>query len=209
MPSSPGLAGLAGLVDRLGDRYGCHPGWLPGLTLSRASRVTEPLSDISRPVLALIAQGAKRTVLANQIYDYRAGQYLIATVDLPLTAQVTEAPFLALGLPLKRTVIAGLLLETGPGTELTASEAGNGGPTEPAQRAPGRRLGRVAGTTAGTAAGIGGPGGSSPRTAPPAPASVTRPATWWTRWCACSDWLSTERTSRCWPRRPSARSTGG
>jgi AraC-like DNA-binding protein len=162
MADSPRLAELAGLIDRLGDRYGRHPGWLPGLTLSRASRVTEPLSDISRPVLALIAQGAKRTVLADQIYDYRAGQYLIATVDLPLTAQVTEAPFLALGLPLKQTVIAGLLLETGPGTELTASEAGNGEATEPAQRAPGRRPGRVAGTTAGTAAGIGGARGVAP-----------------------------------------------
>src|ERR1700760_876432 len=156
MSPSPRLAELAGLIDRLGGRDGPPPGWLPGLTLSRASAVTEPLSDITRPVLALIAQGAKRTVLADQIYDYRAGQYLIATVDLPLSAQVTEAPFLALGLPLKENLIADLLLDTGPSTELTASEAGNGEAPEPAQRAPGRRPGRVAGTTASTAAGIGG-----------------------------------------------------
>ena len=65
----------------------------------------------------MIAQGAKRTTLADQVYDYRAGQYLIATVDLPLSAQVTEAtpaqPFLGLGLPLKQHLIADLLLETG------------------------------------------------------------------------------------------------
>jgi hypothetical protein len=29
MPSSPGLAGLAGLVDRLGDRYGAIPAGCP------------------------------------------------------------------------------------------------------------------------------------------------------------------------------------
>jgi AraC-like DNA-binding protein len=116
MTASPRLAELAALIDRLGDRYGRHPDWLPGLTLSRAPRITQPLSDVSRPVLALVATGTKRTTLADRIYDYRAGQYLIATVDLPLSAQVIEAPFLGLGLPLKDHLIADLLLETGPST---------------------------------------------------------------------------------------------
>ena len=111
------LPALAGCIDRLHAAAGRHPDWLPGLTLSRATRVTEPLSDITRPVLALIAQGAKRTVLADRVYDYQAGQYLIATVDLPLSAQVTRAtpaePFLGLGLPLNEHLIADLLLETG------------------------------------------------------------------------------------------------
>jgi AraC-like DNA-binding protein len=126
MAPSPRLAALADLIDRLGQRHGRHPGWLPGLTLSRTSRVTEPLSDVSRPVLALIAQGAKRTVLADRIYDYRAGQYLIATVDLPLTAQVTDAPFLGLGLPLKEQVIADLLLETSSGARDDPGDPGEG-----------------------------------------------------------------------------------
>src|SRR6201992_4457627 len=98
---------------------------MPGLTLSRTSRPTEPLSDVSRPVLAMIAQGAKRTTLADQVYDYRAGQYLIATVDLPLSAQVTEAteaePFLGLGLPLKQHLLADLLLETRTAESAAAS----------------------------------------------------------------------------------------
>jgi AraC-like DNA-binding protein len=111
------LPKLAECIDRLHATGGRHPDWLPGLTLSRATRVTEPLSDVTRPVLALIAQGAKRTVLADRVYDYQAGQYLIATVDLPLSAQVTRAtpaePFLGLGLPLNEHLIADLLLETG------------------------------------------------------------------------------------------------
>jgi AraC-like DNA-binding protein len=133
----PKLPALAECIDRLSQMYGRHPDWLPGLTLARTTRVTEPLSDITRPVLAMIAQGAKRTMLADRVYDYQAGQYLIATVDLPVTAQVTEAsstePFLGLGLPLKPQLIADLLLETGtaagssegPGTGIVTSEAGD------------------------------------------------------------------------------------
>ena len=120
------LPELAGCIDRLHATAGRHPDWLPGLTLSRATRVTEPLSDVTRPVLALIAQGAKRTVLADRVYDYQAGQYLIATVDLPLSAQVTQAPFLGLGLPLKAQIIADLLLETGGGAGGPDDQAGPG-----------------------------------------------------------------------------------
>ncbi|HEY2280279.1 MAG TPA: AraC family transcriptional regulator, partial [Streptosporangiaceae bacterium] len=114
MPTTPRLAELAERIAHLNQTSGRHPSWLPGLALSRTPVVTEPLTDITRPMLAMIAQGAKRTVLADRVYDYRAGQFLIATVDLPLTAQVTQAseaePFLGLGLPLKPDLIADLLL---------------------------------------------------------------------------------------------------
>jgi AraC-like DNA-binding protein len=168
MPTPTKLAELAECIARLSQTAGRHPAWMPGLTLSRTSRTTEPLSDVSRPVLAMIAQGAKRTTLADQVYDYRAGQYLIATVDLPLSAQVTEAteaqPFLGLGLPLKQHLIADLLLETGTVESTTESTTADyEQATNPAQRAPGRRPGRVAGPTAGTTAGSGG----SRRVVPP------------------------------------------
>ena len=132
MPTSTKLAELAECIARLSQTAGRHPAWMPGLTLSCTPRTTEPLSDVSRPVLAMIAQGAKRTTLADQVYDYRAGQYLIATVDLPLSAQVTEAteaqPFLGLGLPLKQHLIADLVLETGTAESATESTAaGSGG----------------------------------------------------------------------------------
>jgi hypothetical protein len=64
----------------------------------------------------VVAQGAKRVVLGNQVlvFDYAAGQYLIFSVDLPLSGSVVQAsatePFL--GLKLKPDVIAALLLET-------------------------------------------------------------------------------------------------
>lgn len=47
--------------------------------------------------------------------DYAAGQYLVVSVTLPVTAYVVEAPFAVFGLRLKPAMIADLLLETGVG----------------------------------------------------------------------------------------------
>jgi AraC-like DNA-binding protein len=80
------------------------------------AQVAEP-DRMAEPAFALVAQGAKHVVLGDQVFDYAAGQYLIFSVDLPLSGRVVQAsenkPFLGFGLKLKRDVIAALLLETG------------------------------------------------------------------------------------------------
>lgn len=92
--------------------------WIQQMAAFSAERVTEPLGTVTEPMIALTAQGAKRSVLGGHIFDYHAGQYLVATVDLPLTSQVTRAthtePYLAFGLPLQPAIIAQLLLDAGP-----------------------------------------------------------------------------------------------
>jgi AraC-like DNA-binding protein len=89
-----------------------------GVMVISAAQVTEPLGTVTEPVLAVVAQGAKSSVLGERVFDYGAGQYLVVAVDLPLTSHVTRAteaePFLAFGLPLEAAVIAELLLEAGP-----------------------------------------------------------------------------------------------
>ena len=76
------------------------------------------MSGITRPTLALTVQGARRTLLGERVFGYHAGQYLIATLELPVTAQVARAtpaePFLGLGLPLQPELIAELLLDAPP-----------------------------------------------------------------------------------------------
>ncbi|WP_218825227.1 AraC family transcriptional regulator [Streptosporangium subroseum] len=95
-----------------------RPLWIEGMHVFSTGHVTEPLGAITEPVFALVAQGAKRSALGDHIFDYHAGQYLVVTVDLPLTSQITHAtptePFLAFGLPLQPALIAQLLLEAGP-----------------------------------------------------------------------------------------------
>lgn len=109
------LAELRCLIARLAAG-GARPRWIDGAAVFSATRVTAPIGNVAQPVMALVAQGAKRSVLGDRVYDYAAGQFLVVTVDLPLTSQIAAAsadePFLAFSLPLDPSVIAQLLLES-------------------------------------------------------------------------------------------------
>lgn len=98
-----------------------------GLFLSRTEQVTGPTPLLTGPVVALVAQGAKCAVLGDRTYDYRAGQYLVVSVDLPVTGNYTQAspaePFLGVGLMLEPAAIAELLLET-DGRDRSAAHPG-------------------------------------------------------------------------------------
>ncbi len=96
-----------------GDRHGA----LPGLVLSAYTLPTSAEPVWAEPALAIIAQGAKDVVLGDEVYRYAAGQYLIYSVDLPLSSRVAQAsdraPLLGLGIRLNPERIAGLLLDAG------------------------------------------------------------------------------------------------
>ena len=65
------------------------------------------------------------------MYEYRAGEYRVASVDLLITGQFTEAS-LGFGLMLRPSVIASLLLDGGPTRAATPSAlAVTGASTEP------------------------------------------------------------------------------
>jgi AraC-like DNA-binding protein len=91
---------------------------IDGVLLSSAESVGEPRPSPSGTVFALIAQGAKRLAIGDRVYDYRAGQYLVASVDLPVTGHYVQAsprePALGFGLVLRPSTIASVLLEAGP-----------------------------------------------------------------------------------------------
>ncbi|MFY1674825.1 AraC family transcriptional regulator [Plantactinospora sp. WMMB334] len=100
-----------------------RPDWataIDGVLVGRAERAQESSTSMSGTVLALVAQGAKTLALGDRVYEYRAGQYLIASVDLPVTGHYTEAsperPALGFGLVLEPSAIAELLLEAPPGS---------------------------------------------------------------------------------------------
>jgi AraC-like DNA-binding protein len=92
---------------------------IDGVLVSRVEQPDSPSASMSGTVLALIAQGAKRLALGDRVYEYRAGQYLVASVDLPVTGHFTAAsrqlPALGFGLILQPAAIAELLLEAAPG----------------------------------------------------------------------------------------------
>jgi AraC-like DNA-binding protein len=107
------LAELRGLIARH-----ARPGdttAIDGVLLSAASGPVEPRASTSGTVMALIAQGAKRLAIGDRVYDYGPGQYLVASVDLPITGHYTRAsagkPALGFGLVLRPSAIASLMLD--------------------------------------------------------------------------------------------------
>ncbi|WP_326550940.1 AraC family transcriptional regulator [Micromonospora sp. NBC_01813] len=87
--------------------------------ISKIEQPAPPSSSMSGTVLALIAQGGKRLALGDRVYEYHAGQYLIASVDLPVTGHFVDpspdVPALGFGIILRPNTIAELLLQAAPG----------------------------------------------------------------------------------------------
>jgi AraC-like DNA-binding protein len=83
--------------------------------VSSATGPTEPAASSTGTVMALIAQGTKRLSIGRRTYEYEAGQYLVASVDLPVTGHYSgaseEKPALGFGLVLEPSAISALLLE--------------------------------------------------------------------------------------------------
>jgi AraC-like DNA-binding protein len=90
---------------------------IPGLLLSRVE-TTEPDYSLTDPLLVVMAQGGKRLLLGDQVFEYRAGQLLVVATGLPVTGHFLDAtpqtPALGVGLVLRPATIAELLLETAP-----------------------------------------------------------------------------------------------
>jgi AraC-like DNA-binding protein len=105
---------LRTLISRhAAGRY--RPTRLPGVTVMESHAPTEPLSAVAQPSFAIVAEGMKRTILAGQTFDYGPGQYVVISLDLPVTGHVLRAgpdrPFLGMGLTLDPATIAALLLD--------------------------------------------------------------------------------------------------
>jgi AraC-like DNA-binding protein len=90
-----------------------------GVRICRADRTESPQSAMSGTVLAVIARGGKRLALGDRVYKYGAGQYLVASIDLPVTGYLVDAvpgqPALGFGMTLEPADIAELMLRAGPG----------------------------------------------------------------------------------------------
>jgi AraC-like DNA-binding protein len=92
---------------------------LSGVHVSKASRIEKEMHHaVMQPALCMVAQGAKRVILGKEIYEYDASRMLVYSVDVPITAQVTQAsldaPYLGLRLDLDPARIADLTAKVYP-----------------------------------------------------------------------------------------------
>lgn len=105
------LKTLADLLDRHARRYGRETP-VDGLNLTRAETPME-IRSVYRPSFCAVLQGGKVSMLGERAFRYGAGQGLLASVDVPVTARIVEAsperPYLAFGVEIDPAMVAEML----------------------------------------------------------------------------------------------------
>ena len=103
---------LAQAMDRYITEHGGADGAyeaIPGFYLMRASQPKLPKHMVYRPCLCVVAQGAKRLMLGDRLFDYGELQALIVGLDLPAFGWVTKAsperPYFGISLELDPAII--------------------------------------------------------------------------------------------------------
>lgn len=100
---------LAELVTRHtdGKGNGVHSTAITQLEFMRESVASTALCTVYEPTLCIILQGKKETLLGKETYHYSAAQYIVVTVDLPLSGNIVEAtpdkPYLCFKISLDAT----------------------------------------------------------------------------------------------------------
>ena len=91
---------LASCISAHIHRDGAYTTPISGLRFFRQSAPTVPDQCVQSPALAVVAQGAKRIRLGKQTLSYDNNQYLVVSLDLPMSVTVTKAtrtqPYLGL-----------------------------------------------------------------------------------------------------------------
>ena len=109
------LAELRTLIARHA-RAGESDPVLPGVRVMISTLPTESVHHVSEPGFAIVAQGAKQTLVGDRLFEYGDGDYVVTSVDLPICGSIVRAsearPYLACRLALNPTAIAALLLES-------------------------------------------------------------------------------------------------
>ncbi|MFJ2986757.1 AraC family transcriptional regulator N-terminal domain-containing protein [Collimonas sp. NPDC087041] len=109
---------LARLIAQYAATDGVHQTAIAPLNLVRVSQPSAPTHTLHMPALCIIAQGQKRAMLADELYVYNSTNYLVVSVDLPVTGQVTQAspelPYLCLRLDLDPKEIGDLIMGAEP-----------------------------------------------------------------------------------------------
>jgi AraC-like DNA-binding protein len=100
---------------------------IDGLLLSKVE-TDEPDHSLTDALLIVMAQGGKRLLLGDQVFEYRAGQCLIVAADLPVTGDFRDAspqvPSLAVGLALRPAPIARHSRTTADPPAIATAQAG-------------------------------------------------------------------------------------
>lgn len=116
-------------LEEVGRLIARHAGELTdvacGAVVSKITRSGAPEVSLTDTAFVLMVQGAKRMTVGDQLYEYRAGQCLITSVEIPVTGHFVGVdharPALGFALTLRPALIAELLLQEPPTRHRTAA----------------------------------------------------------------------------------------
>ena len=85
---------LAQIVKRYSDAHGgegliATP--VKGFSFIRSDQRKQPAHIVFKPVLCVVVQGAKRSIFGGRRFDYRAGEALVVSVEIPGLSRVIRA----------------------------------------------------------------------------------------------------------------------
>jgi AraC-like DNA-binding protein len=117
---------------------------IPGVVVARMDSAGPQDESTTGTVLAVIAQGTKRLSIGDVVHVYGPGDYLVASVDLPVAGHFTDAspehPALGFGLELRPEVIAELMLTTAAADFARPARGESSPPAIAVSTAPGRLI---------------------------------------------------------------------
>ena len=107
---------LAATIARYTEQGERHSTAIPGLSLFRRSELSGPHVGLYQPSVCLVAQGAKRVQLGEDVFVYDSRRYLLTSVHLPTVVQLVEAsqelPYLGLRLVFDPRTVAQLMADS-------------------------------------------------------------------------------------------------
>lgn len=100
------------------EEPGIYSTSINGFNLVRREDVGKPEQCFEKPLVGLVVQGTKHSLMGGREYIYTENQSIVAGVDMPISSYVInpspEKPFLFLYLYLDRHVLSSLAMEMAP-----------------------------------------------------------------------------------------------
>ncbi|WP_320008648.1 AraC family transcriptional regulator [Maridesulfovibrio sp.] len=89
---------------------------IEGVTLYCRQKTQKVENCFYKPSIILVLQGAKRTQIGSEIFEYSKGDIMVMGVDLPASSTILEAsveqPYLSVGVEIDSSVLVNLVQET-------------------------------------------------------------------------------------------------
>ncbi|MBB1251193.1 AraC family transcriptional regulator [Rhizobium sp. G21] len=104
-------------ADANADKFGVARTPIPGLFAMRATSPSEMQYAISKPLVVLVLQGAKRVTMGSRTFYFGAGDSLLIAADVPNVSQITRAnaaiPYYSLVLDIDLAITQSLVMDIG------------------------------------------------------------------------------------------------